>query len=234
MIFSLSSLFHSRKRPTVQIDTSREGHISRIESTFSKASTPLSKLKHSTKSHLKAIDSYEVLPDRDTWSTQYQILKFSDWPGKVTKPTNVNGNEESQRGQNPTSGEGKAIKDERIDLALFRPVMDLHGEQRISLYLPAHEPVVRIGNENGEASGEDDELIENVEGESREEKENRLEKEISRRFNKRRRSGKFPIPKSREEFNRELEKALEGIEDEEERAALETRLEEIEGQRVSF
>lgn len=109
----------SRKRPTVSIDTSLEAHISRIQSTFEKASTPLSSLRHPTKPNLRAIDSYQVLPDRDTWSTSYQILKFVDWPGRTSQK------------------DGKPLVDERITNGLFRPVMDSNGEQRMSLYLPS-------------------------------------------------------------------------------------------------
>lgn len=74
----------------LQVDTSREAEVARIEAAFDKVQRqPLSQIQHPTKPHLKAVKSWDLLPDVDTWSTQYQVVRFVDWPGrsKVSLPS---------------------------------------------------------------------------------------------------------------------------------------------------
>ncbi|KDN37654.1 hypothetical protein K437DRAFT_259709 [Tilletiaria anomala UBC 951] len=105
------------KRPRkLSIDTSREAQIDRINRTFAKIKTqPLSELKHPTKGNLRAVQSWDLLPDAETWSTNFQIVRFQDWPGRVK--------------------DGKPIADPRVSSALLRPVHTDLNEQRISFYL---------------------------------------------------------------------------------------------------
>lgn len=65
-------------------DLSHSAQISAIESSFTSSAsstTDLSKLKHPTKPHLKAVDSFEVLPDIRIWANAYDLVKFSERPG---------------------------------------------------------------------------------------------------------------------------------------------------------
>jgi RNA polymerase II-associated factor 1 len=42
--------------------------------------TELSNLKHPTKPHLQAVESYDILPDEELWANQYALFKFADNP----------------------------------------------------------------------------------------------------------------------------------------------------------
>lgn len=103
------------KEDLMDLDTSREAAVARINETFTAVQeSSLMSLRHPTKSHLRATASYDFLPDVDTWATNYQLVRFSDWPGRT-------------RAGHPTA-------DPRVAEALLRPVS--HGsDQRISLYL---------------------------------------------------------------------------------------------------
>ncbi|KAK0565715.1 hypothetical protein OC844_001083 [Tilletia horrida] len=80
------------------------------------AAPPLSALKHPTKPGVHAVEAFEVLPDPETWATDFNIVRFLDWPGRTSKG-------------------GKPIPDPRLDVHLLRP----HGDQNqiISVYMPS-------------------------------------------------------------------------------------------------
>lgn len=65
------------------IDASREAQIARIEESFAISNSPIESLRHPTKPNLQAVDEYSLLPDADTWATQYDIFRFGDPAGRV-------------------------------------------------------------------------------------------------------------------------------------------------------
>ncbi|PWN41369.1 hypothetical protein IE81DRAFT_342124 [Ceraceosorus guamensis] len=64
------------------IDTSEEAQRARIERTFSATSKPLSELKHPNKPNVHAVSVYDVLPDEQTWATDFSVYRFADPPGR--------------------------------------------------------------------------------------------------------------------------------------------------------
>jgi RNA polymerase II-associated factor 1 len=62
---------------------SHAAQIESIETSFREPLTEadLVKLRHPTKSHLRALDSHEVLPDTRIWANAYDLVKFSERPG---------------------------------------------------------------------------------------------------------------------------------------------------------
>ncbi|MCO5555818.1 hypothetical protein L7F22_009363 [Adiantum nelumboides] len=71
-------------RSNEKIDSSREGQLTRIEESFRVANQSLASLRHPTKSGLRAVDSFSLLPDPDTWATQYNVFRFGDPPGRLS------------------------------------------------------------------------------------------------------------------------------------------------------
>ncbi|KAF9006040.1 RNA polymerase II-associated protein [Cyathus striatus] len=89
-----------------QIDVSRNAQLRDIEASFAACNDEfnLATLRHPTKPHLTAIESYSVLPDADIWANQYDLFRFSERPGE--KPLDV--------------------EDPRLDCAILRPMKTEH------------------------------------------------------------------------------------------------------------
>jgi RNA polymerase II-associated factor 1 len=66
-----------------KIDTSREGQLERINSSFAIAHKPLSSLRHPTKPGLTAVEEHQLLPDPETWATRYDVFRFGDAAGRT-------------------------------------------------------------------------------------------------------------------------------------------------------
>ena len=66
------------------VDISREAQLASIENSFAAArsSEQLSSLRHPTKPRLRAVATYEVLPDADVWANAYDLFRFSERPGE--------------------------------------------------------------------------------------------------------------------------------------------------------
>ncbi|KAH8832915.1 RNA polymerase II-associated [Flagelloscypha sp. PMI_526] len=71
----------------------------------------LSILTHPTNPNVTAVESFEILPDLDIWSNQYDLVRFSERPGE------------------------RSEDDPRLDSALLRPLKTEH-ETFLSYYLP--------------------------------------------------------------------------------------------------
>lgn len=85
-ISPLPSLTHSCRtnfRNEV-VDISREAQLASIENSFAAArgTEQLSSLRHPTKPRLRAVETYEVLPDADVWANAYDLFRFSERPGE--------------------------------------------------------------------------------------------------------------------------------------------------------
>ncbi|CAD6913883.1 unnamed protein product [Tilletia controversa] len=120
-----------KQRVQEHVDISREAQIKAIAQTFkavhsapggnnSTQTAPITALRHPTKPGVHAVEAFDVLPDPETWATEFQIVRFLDWPGRTSK-----------------GGGGAPIDDPRLDVHLLRP----HGEanQIISVYMPSGE-----------------------------------------------------------------------------------------------
>ena len=66
------------------VDISREAQLASIENSFAAARSAeqLSTLRHPTKPRLRAVATYEVLPDADVWANAYDLFRFSERPGE--------------------------------------------------------------------------------------------------------------------------------------------------------
>jgi hypothetical protein len=66
------------------VDISRESQLASIENSFAAAHSAeqLSSLRHPTKPRLRAVSTYEVLPDADVWANAYDLFRFSERPGE--------------------------------------------------------------------------------------------------------------------------------------------------------
>jgi hypothetical protein len=66
------------------IDISRAAQIRDIEASFAACNDDFSLegLQHPNKPNVTAVETYEVLPDVDIWSNQYDLFKFSEKPGE--------------------------------------------------------------------------------------------------------------------------------------------------------
>lgn len=73
------------------VDVSHEAQIRAVESSFeaANASTSLSSFRHPTKPSVRAVETYEVLPDWDTWANAYDLFKFSERPGDRNPEVNA-------------------------------------------------------------------------------------------------------------------------------------------------
>lgn len=66
------------------MDVSRDAQLASIDSSFAAAHAAheLSTLRHPTKPRLRAVATYEVLPDADVWANAYDLFRFSERPGE--------------------------------------------------------------------------------------------------------------------------------------------------------
>lgn len=66
------------------VDISREAQLASIENSFAAAQSAeqLGTLRHPTKPRLRAVATYEVLPDADVWANAYDLFRFSERPGE--------------------------------------------------------------------------------------------------------------------------------------------------------
>ncbi|KAI9434545.1 RNA polymerase II-associated [Russula earlei] len=96
------------------VDISREAQLASIESSFAAArgADQLGALRHPTKPRLRALATYEVLPDADVWANAYDLFRFSERPGE----------------------RGPELDDPRLDCAIMRP-MESDGDHFLSYYL---------------------------------------------------------------------------------------------------
>lgn len=62
------------------VEQTLEERLQTIINTFSALDVPLSDVKHPTKPHLQAVESFDILPNEDLWGNQYSIFRFADNP----------------------------------------------------------------------------------------------------------------------------------------------------------
>ncbi|GAA5870783.1 hypothetical protein JCM8547_001707 [Rhodosporidiobolus lusitaniae] len=99
----------------------RDARARAITATFAAAHVPLADLRHPTKSHLTAVESYDLLPDSDLWANEFDLVRFGEDPGD--KGTN----------ELPRLG-----PDPRLPRAIFREISENlePTDQRVSFFLP--------------------------------------------------------------------------------------------------
>ncbi|CAH7675317.1 Paf1-domain-containing protein [Phakopsora pachyrhizi] len=77
----------------------------------------LDRLVHPKKSNLKAIDSFELLPDQNTWPNSYHLFRFQENPSDMNQKFSSKDN------------------DLRLERSILRPIK-VKGEARLAYYLP--------------------------------------------------------------------------------------------------
>ncbi|KAJ7117682.1 RNA polymerase II-associated [Mycena epipterygia] len=100
------------------IDVSREAQLRDIEASFAACNDnfSLETLRHPNKPNVRAVESYEVLPDKDIWANQYDLFRFSERPGE----------------------RGVEMDDPRLDCAILRPMKTEH-DSFLAYYLTADD-----------------------------------------------------------------------------------------------
>ncbi|KAJ7142201.1 Paf1-domain-containing protein [Mycena filopes] len=100
------------------IDVSREAQLRDIEASFAACNDnfALETLRHPNKPNVTAVESYEVLPDKDIWANQYDLFRFSERPGE----------------------RGIDVDDPRLDCAILRPMKTEH-DSFLAYYLTADD-----------------------------------------------------------------------------------------------
>ncbi|KAG6897823.1 hypothetical protein C0992_010627 [Termitomyces sp. T32_za158] len=88
------------------IDISRAAQLRDIEASFAACNDTFSleDLRHPNKPGVTAVESYEILPDADIWSNQYDLFRFSERPGD----------------------KALGVDDPRLDCAILRPMKTEH------------------------------------------------------------------------------------------------------------
>lgn len=103
------------------VELPRETRATAIASTFNAAAAELNLLRHPTKAHLKAEESWDVLPDADLWANQLDLIRFGEDPGEDRK--------------------NRTAADARLTAALFRPLELAEDDNRIGYFLPTDDKV---------------------------------------------------------------------------------------------
>ncbi|KAJ7307080.1 RNA polymerase II-associated protein [Mycena albidolilacea] len=100
------------------IDVSRDAQLRDIEASFAACNDnfSLETLRHPNKPNVHAVESYEVLPDKDIWANQYDLFRFSERPGERTLD----------------------VDDPRLDCAILRPMKTEH-DSFLAYYLTADD-----------------------------------------------------------------------------------------------
>ncbi|WFC99357.1 hypothetical protein MYAM1_002101 [Malassezia yamatoensis] len=178
------------------IDTSDQAQIARIQQGFEAANAALDTLHHPTKPDVHAVESYELLPDPETWATPMHIVRFATALG-------------------PTEQD----RDVRMETGILRPYSDASG-QRVSLYLasgetlPTHQMQGKNSHDEGQSEPASDEEQHHSDTESSappiwepgmSDAQKMRRNEVSAlRFMKRRRLGVYPpVPPNPEELEPE-------------------------------
>ena len=99
----------------------------------------LSDIRHPSKKNLRAVDTFEVLPDFETWANDYFIMRFADDPSD--KPIPV---------------------DKRVENAIIRP-LENDGEQWLQYFLPEDDDQYQLLKSKMESN----ELPQDVENQER-------------------------------------------------------------------
>ncbi|WFD43450.1 hypothetical protein MPSI1_002112 [Malassezia psittaci] len=121
------------------IDTSDQAQIARIQQGFEAANASLDTLHHPNKPDVHAVESYELLPDPETWATPMHIVRFATALGPTEKDRDV-----------------------RMETGILRPYSDASG-QRVSLYLasgetlPTHQMEGKKSHDDGQSEPASDE-----------------------------------------------------------------------------
>ncbi|TFY64787.1 hypothetical protein EVG20_g5832 [Dentipellis fragilis] len=120
------------------VSISRESQLKSVEASFKAANDPpLADLRHPTKPHLTAVETYDILPDADIWANAYDLFRFSERPGE--RPPDVD--------------------DPRLDCAVMRP-MEADGDHFLAYYLTKDDEAALRFKETRSQTGIDDVLNE--------------------------------------------------------------------------
>ncbi|CAK9781068.1 Paf1-domain-containing protein [Cutaneotrichosporon oleaginosum] len=114
-----------------EVDASEAAQIVAIEKSFEDLrNQQVSEIRHPhpKRKHLRVVESYDVLPDEDTWSSSYILLKFPERPSAATA---LNPSAKASRG--------------RLDRALLRPVVE-EDQASIDFFLPKEDDLSRLSS----------------------------------------------------------------------------------------
>ncbi|TIB69004.1 hypothetical protein E3P77_00730 [Wallemia ichthyophaga] len=116
--YSKAALSRKQSSDVRVYDDTPEGRAQEIESTFQwdtrqPSSQELSEITHPQKKHLKAVDTYDFLPDFETFANDYFLMRFADDPSDRTTSS-----------------------DHRLHNGILRPRYADNGETWLQYYLP--------------------------------------------------------------------------------------------------
>ncbi|BEJ16286.1 hypothetical protein CspHIS471_0508910 [Cutaneotrichosporon sp. HIS471] len=112
-----------------EVDASEAAQIMAIEKSFQDLrGQELAEIRHPhpKRKHLRVVESYDVLPDDDTWSSSYILLRFPERPSAATA-------------QNPSAKASRGC----LDRALLRPVVE-EDQALIDFFLPKESDLSRL------------------------------------------------------------------------------------------
>lgn len=101
------------RRKEAVVDASESAQLAAITASFDEASKAISDLKHPQKRGMKAVESFDILPDDTTWTNSYVAVKFAERPSAS-----------SSASSNPLL---LAPSDDRLRRALLRPQQGADG-----------------------------------------------------------------------------------------------------------
>ncbi|ORY35540.1 RNA polymerase II-associated [Naematelia encephala] len=111
------------------VDASEAAQIMAIDQTFRDVrEQDLSELRHpdSKKRHLRVVESYDILPDDESWSNPYIMIRFPERPSAATAI-------------NPSA----SASDGRLARSVIRPIRD-EDQQVMEFYLPREEDLEKL------------------------------------------------------------------------------------------
>lgn len=114
---------------TEVVDASEDAQIATIEKTFKDvAAQPLEGMRHpdAKRKHLRVVESYDILPDDESWPNSYIMIKFPERPSAAT-----------------VANPGAKASGPRLDRAILRPVME-DDQQIMEYFLPKEEDVENL------------------------------------------------------------------------------------------
>nr|XP_031859927.1 uncharacterized protein CI109_004534 [Kwoniella shandongensis]KAA5526999.1 hypothetical protein CI109_004534 [Kwoniella shandongensis] len=135
----------AESRAEAVVDASEAAQLMAIDKSFSDIHAQEAKdIRHpdSKKKALRVVESYDILPDDDSWPNSYMIIRFPERPTAATA-------------LNPAAGASSP----RLAKAIMRPVVD-DEQQMMEFYLPQEEHLAKLDDAYERAV--DKEPLENI------------------------------------------------------------------------
>lgn len=149
-----------------------EQQVEAIINTFSALDIPLADVKHPTKPHLQAVESFEILPDEQIWANQYALFKFADNPNDRRGAVSVSARIElyqTSRGLKMCNCQSQPIassSSSSANMGFIRPLQseaDDSGSNRVAYFVPDdEEAAINYAQRRQKAPNADQQLLDDA------------------------------------------------------------------------